>query len=344
MATLNQVCIPAGRVIEGVFELSSIEEALSISSLKYNTTLQVDADSLFLSPEAIADAVAMVGCEITESCDLPAVLESKQYNFMAGCDLCLNELTLNERKAFGINTSKPEPTAALSTRYETRFITNILNSTRKINWLGSKAYVAANLANAALLPNYLKADGIWTKIVALSPAAPRYTIEKNAELTKVLQTTWTGEEVLDVIEDMRLLQSATMATVVDTLKFVQITAEMYDALIRSMRLKDFDLCCVGSLASQVSGGVEIPVILYGDLTIVKYTELSAAIRDLALVGDAWNLPNRVVMSLGLPIVNYTQAGSFEEDFTAVNGKYLASYSLTTAIVDPFPADFYVLGY
>lgn len=347
MATLNEICIPKGKIVEGVVDLTSIEAALTLSSVKYNTTLKADADSVFLAPEVIADAVAMVGCEITESCDLPSVLVAEEYNFMASCSLCLNELTPNERKAFGMSTAKPVPTAALSTRYENRFIQNILNSTRKINWLGNKAYIAANLANAALLPNYIKADGIWTKIVALAPDAPHYAgiiAAKNAELTKALQTTWTATEVLDSIDAMRALQSDTMKLVVDTEKFVWLTVEMYDALIYAMKSESFSLCCVGKLASQVEGGVEVVTIQYGDLTLVKYDEFSAAIRDLALVGDAWNLPNRAILALGLPIVNYIEQGSFEEEFKAVTGAYDASYGLTTAIVEPYPGDFYVVGY
>ena len=347
MATLNEVCIPKGKVIDGVFSLSSIEQALALDSVKYNTTIQADEDSIFLSPEVIADAVAMVGCEIVDACDLPSVLESNQYTFDAGCNLCLKDMTSNEKKAFGMNISKPEPTPALSSRYENRFIMNILNTTRKINWLGNTAYTGANLANTALLPNYKKVDGIWTKLVALSPAAPHYTglfATKNALTTKATQTAWTAAEVLASIDGMKALQSQTMAAVVDTEKYVWITSEMYDALISEMRLKDFDLCCMGTLASQVSGGKEVSMIMYGDLKIVKYNELTAAIRDLALIGTAWNLPNRAVLALGLPIVNYTQAGEFEEDFQAVTGKYIASYNLTTAVVDPFPGDFYVLGY
>lgn len=347
MATLNEVCIPKGKVIDGVFDLTSIEQALALDSVKYNTTIQADEDTIFLSPEVIADAVAMVGCEITEACDLPSVLESDQYTFMAGCNLCLNEMTSNEKKAFGMNVSKPEPTAALTSRYENRFIMNILNSTRKINWLGNTAYTAANLANAALLPNYKKVDGIWTKLVALSPAAPHYTgtiAAKNALTTKAAQTAWTATEVLAVVDAMKDLQTPTMSAVVDTQKYVWLTAEMYDALIAEMRLKSFDLCCVGTLASQVTGGKEVSTIIYGDITLVKYSELTAAIRDLALVGTAWNVPNRAVLALGLPIVNYTEAGAFEEEFKAVTGQYTASYSLTTAVVDPFPGDFYVLGY
>jgi hypothetical protein len=344
MATLNEVCIPKGKVIDGVVDLTSIEQALALDSVKYNTTIKADEDTIFLSPEVIADAVAMVGCVIAEACDMPAVLESDQYTFMAGCNLCLNEMTSNEKKAFGMNVSKPEPTAALTSRYENRFIMNILNSTRKINWLGSTAYTAPNLANAALLPNYNKVDGIWTKLAALSPASPRFTIAKNAEVTKELQTTWTSVAVLAVIDGMLALQSQTMAAVVDTQKYLWITSEMYDALIYAMKSESFSLCCVGSLASQISGGKEIPTIMYGDITLVKYTELTAAIRDLALVGAAWNVPNRAVLALGLPIVNYTEAGAFEEDFKPVTGQYTASYSLTTAVVDPFGADFYVLGY
>lgn len=347
MPTINQVCIPKGKIVNGIPDLSSIESALALDSVKYNTTLQADVDSVFLAPEVIADAVAMVGCVIDQSCDLPEVLIAEEYNFMAGCTLCLNELTSNEKKVFGMSTAKPAPTAALSSRYESRFIQNILNSTRKINWLGSKAYVAANLANAALLPNYVKADGIWTKIVALSPDAPHYAGDiaaKNALLTKTAQTTWTGQEVLDVIDAMRGLQSDTMKLVVDTEKFVWLTVEMYDALIYAMKSESFSLCCVGTMASQVSGGKEIVTIMYGDLTLIKYDEFSAAIRDLALVDVAWNLPNRAILALGLPIVNYIESGSFEEDFKPTTGAYEASYGLTTAIVEPYPGDFYVVGY
>jgi len=347
MATLNEVCIPKGKIIDGVVDLTSIEKALALSSVKYNTTIKADADSVFLAPEVIADAVAMVGCVIAESCDLPTVLEADEYNFMAGCNLCLNELTANERKAFGMSTAKPAPTASLSSRYENRFIQNILNSTRKINWLGNTAYIAANLADAALLPNYTKVDGIWTKLVALSPDAPHYSgnmAAKNALLTKTAQTTWTAAEVLADIDGMRDLQSETMRLVVDTEKFVWLTNEMYDALIYAMKSESFSLCCVGKLASQVAGGVEIVTIQYGDLTLVKYDELTAAIHDLALVGSAWNLPNRAVLALGLPIVNYVEQGSFEEDFKPTTGNYEASYGLTTALVDPYPGDFYVVGY
>lgn len=347
MATINEVCIPKGKVVNGVADLSSIENALALDSVKYNTTIQADVDSVFLAPEVIADAVAMVGCVIAESCDLPTVLVAEEYNFMAGCNLCLNELTANERKVFGMSTAKPAPTASLSDRYEKRFIQNILNSTRKINWLGNKAYIGANLANAALLPNYTKADGIWTKLVALVPDAPHYAgiiAAKNAQLTIALQTTWTAQDVLDSIDAMRALQSDTMKMVVDTEKYVWLTNEMYDALIYAMKSESFSLCCVGTLASQVSGGKEIVTIKYGDLTLIKYDEFSAAIRDLALVGDAYNLPNRAILALGLPIVNYIESGSFEEDFKATTGNYEASYSLTTALVEPYPGDFYVVGY
>ena len=347
MHTINEVCIPKGKVVNGIPDLSSIELALALDSVKYNTTLQADVDSVFLAPEVIADAVAMVGCTIDQACDLPEVLIAEEYNFRAGCNLCLNELTSNEKKVFGMSTAKPAPTAALSSRYESRFIQNILNSTRKINWLGNKAYRPENLANAALWPNYLKADGIWTKLVALVPDAPHYAgtiAAKNALLTKSAQTTWTGQEVLNVIDAMRALQSDTMKLVVDTEKYVWLTVEMYDALIHAMKSESFSLCCVGTLASQVSGGKEIVTIKYGDLTLIKYDEFSAAIRDLALVGDAWNLPNRAILALGLPIVNYIESGSFEEEFKPTKGAYVASYGLTTAIVEPYPGDFYVVGY
>ena len=347
MATLNEVCIPKGKIIDGVVDLSSIELAISLDSVKYNTTIKADLDSVFFAPEVIADAVAMVGCEITEACDLPEVLEADQYGFMAGCNLCLNELTPNEIKAYGMNYNRPAPTPALSSRYENRFIQNILNSTRKINWLGNTDYIAANLTNASLLPNYKKIDGIWTKLVALSPAAPHYTgfIEAmNGSLTKATQTDWRATDVLAAIDGMRAAQSETMQLIPDTQKAVWLTSEMYDALIHAMKNESFSLCCVGTLASQVSGGKEVAVIMYGDLMLIKYNELTAAIHDLALVGDAWNLPNRAVLALGLPIVNYVESGSFEEDFKATTGKYEASYGLTTAIVDPYPGDFYVLGY
>lgn len=347
MPTLNQVCIPAGKVINGIVDLNSMEKALEISSVKYNTTLKVDEDSLFIAPEVIADAVAMVNCTITESCSLPTVLEADKYTFDAGCNICLTNLTSNERKAFGMSLAKPKPTPAFEARFEKKFVLDVLNSTRKINWLGNTSYIAANLANAALLPNYTKANGIWTDLVALSPAAPHYSgiiAAKNAQATKALQTTWTAADVLATIDGMRALQSNTMRMVVDTEKFAWITVEMYDALIQEMKLKSFDLCCVGTLASQVEGGVEVPFIQYGDLKIVKYDEFTAAIRDLALVSGAWNLPNRAILALGLPNINYIEQGEFASDYDEVTGAYKASYGLTTAIVDPYPGDFYVLGY
>ena len=345
--TLNQVCISKGQVIDNVVNLSSIEDALALSSVKYNTTLKVDIDSVFLAPEVIADAVAMVGCTIAETCDLPDVLEAEQYQFMAGCDLCLTTMTTNEKKAFGISYNNPAPTPKLSARYENRFIQNILTSTRKINWLGNTAYTGANLANASLLPNYTKVDGIWTKLVALSPAAPHYEgaiKTKNALTTKATQTAWTATEVLAAVDGMRDMQSETMSLIPDTQKSVWLTNEMYDALIYAMKSESFSLCCAGTLASQVQGGKEVVVIMYGDLMLIKYEELSAAIRDLALVGTAWNLPNRAVLALGLPIVNYVESGNFEEDFKTTTKQYEASYGLTTALVDPYPGDFYVIGY
>tara|TARA_R110000782_G_scaffold9540_2_gene30605 strand:- start:498 stop:1544 length:1047 start_codon:yes stop_codon:yes gene_type:complete len=348
MATLNAVCIPKGKVIDGIIDLTTIEQALSVTSIKYNTTLQADVDSIYFAPEVIADAVAMVGCTIVQSCDLPTVLEAKEYNFMQGCNLCLNTLTSNEKKAFGMDSVKPIPTPALSNRYENKFIQSILNSTRKINWLGNKTYVAGNLANAALLPNYTKANGIWTNILALAPAAPRFSgllASRNALTTKAAQTTFTAAEVLGIIDGMRDLQSVTMKLVVDTEKYVWLTNELYDRLIYAMKVESFSLCCVGTMQSQVSGGVEINIIEYGDLKLIKYDEFTAGIRDLALVGGtAWNLPNRAVLALGLPIVNYIQTGVFVDDFKATTGAYDASYSLSTAIVDPYPGDFYVVGF
>lgn len=348
MATLNEICIPEGKVIEDILDLTSIEQALVLDSAKYNTTIQADEDSVFISPEILVDAVAMVGCEITESCDMPLVLKTEQYNFMTGCELCINELSSNEKKAFGINfKGRPEPTDKLERRYENQFNMSMLVSTRKINWLGDKTYIAANLANAALLPNYTKANGIWTKLMALTPDAPHYAgviADKNAELTKEAQTTWTAEEVLTVIKGMKALQSPTMAMVVDTLKYVWVTSEMYDALIQAMTDKSFDLCCVGKLETQVQGSKAVSTIMYGDLTIVKYEEFTAAIRDLALVGTAWNLPNRAVLAMGLPNINYTEQTDFASDFDIVTGQYKASSSLTTAIVDPYPGDFYVTAY
>ena len=347
MATLNQVCISKGQVVDDIVNLSSIEDAIALSSVKYNTTIKADIDSVFLAPEVIADAVAMVGCTIAETCDLPEVLTAEQYTFDTGCSLCLREMTPNEKKAFGISYNQPAPTPKLSARYENRFIQNILTSTRKINWLGNKAYTGANLANASLLPNYVKTDGIWTNLVALSPAAPHYEGDiatKNALTTKATQTAWTATEVLAAVDGMRDAQSETMSLLPDTQKAVWLTVEMYDALIYAMKSESFSLCCVGTLASQVSGGKEVVVIMYGDLMLVKYEELTAAIHDLALVGTAWNLPNRAVLALGLPIVNYVESGSFEEDFKATTGNYEASYGITTALVDPYPGDFYVVGY
>jgi len=132
--------------------------------------------------------------------------------------------------------------------------------------------------------------------------------------------------------------------VVDTEKYVWITSEMYQALINSMKIKSFDLCCVGKLESQVNGDVAVTTIQYGDITIVKFEELTAAIHDLALVDVAWNLPNRAVLALGLPNINYVEQGEFASFYDEVTANYKASYGLTTAIVDPYPGDFYVLGY
>lgn len=347
MATLNQVCIPQGKILNGVVDLTSMEKALELSSVKYNTTLKVDEDTLFISPQVIADAVAMVNCTIVESCSLPTVLEADKYTFDAGCTICLTNLTSNERKAFGMSLAKPKPTTAFEDYYEKQFINNVLNSTRKINWLGNTAYIGSNLANAALLPNYIKANGIWTDLVALTPDAPQYTglvAAKNALTTKAAQTTWTGADVLASIDAMLLLQSPTMAMIVDTEKYLWITSEMYQALINDMKVKSFDLCCVGMLESQVNGGVQTPFIQYGDIKIVKYQELTAAIRDLALVGSAWNLPNRAVLALGLPNINYIEQGEFASFFDEVTGSFKASYGLTTAIVDPYPGDFYVTAF
>lgn len=342
---LNQICIPKGKEIKSLADLTSIERALALSSVKYNTTLKADAETVYLAPEVIADAVLMVGCVIDQVCALPTALTATEYIFRTSCKLCLPDLKPNERKAFGISTgANPEPTTALETRYENSFIQNILTSTRKINWLGSTAYVAANLANAALLPNYKLTNGIWTRLAALTPAAPHFVITKNAETTKVLQLTWTQLEVLAVIDGMMALQSPTLRLVTDDMKVVVLTNEMYDRLIYAMKNESFSLCCVGKLASQISGGVEIVTIQYGDLTLIKYDELSAAIRDLALVGTAWNLPNRAILMLGLPIVNYTEQGTFNSKSEPTTGSWEASYGLTTAIVDPYPGDFYVLGY
>jgi len=347
MATLNAVCIPKGKVLDGVVNLTSMEKALELSSVKYNTTLKVDDDSIFLAPQVIADAVAMVNCTIVDSCTLPTVLESDQYTFDAGCSLCLTNLLPNERKAFGISLAKPKPTPALESYYEKQFVNNVLNTTRKINWLGNKAYTAANLANAALLPNYTKVNGIWTDLIALAPPAAHVTAvisAKNGQATKALQTTWTGTEVLQVVDAMLLAQSGTMAMVIDSEKYVWITTEMYQALINEMKLKSFDLCCVGTLASQETGGVETPFIQYGDIKIVKYDEFTQAIRDLALVGATWNVPNRAILALGLPNVNYVEQGEFASFYDEVTGSYKASYGLTTALVDPYPGAFYVLAY
>lgn len=349
MATLNQVCIPKDKMIDGIPDLNSIEKALELSSIKYNTTLKADIDSLYITPDVLQDAILMVDCTIEETCSLPTVLETDQYTFVAGCKLCLTGLTPNERKAFGISLAKPKPTQKLIDYYDRKFTQNILTSTRKINWLGNTAYIAANLANAALLPNYKLVDGIWTDLVALAPAAPHFggvIATKNAAATKALQLTWTATEVLAAIDGMRDLQTPTMKMIVDTQKYVWLTVEMYDALIYAMKQESFSLCCVGKLASQVSGGVEIPTIQYGDLTLIKYDELSAAIRDLALVPVSltWNLPNRAVLALGLPNVNYIEQGEFASYYHETTSSFEASHSLTTALVDPYPGDFYVLGY
>lgn len=346
MAILNEICLPKGKAVTSIEDLTDIENALVLSSVKYNTTLKADSESVYLAPQTISDAVAMVGCEIVDSCGLPTVLTAKEYNFRVSCDKCLYELTPNERKVFGMSTTKPQPTASMSDFYRRNFVGNLLNSTRKINWLGNKAYTGANLAIPALLPNYVKADGIWTQIAAL-PSVPRYSgiiAAKNALTTKATQTTWTSEEVLDVVDNMFSIQTQTMKLVVDSRKTVVLTNEMYDALIHKMTRDSFNLCCLGTLKSQVEGGVEVSVIMYGDKTLIKYDEFSAAIKDLALVGTAWNLPNRAILMLGLPIVNYIEDAGFEEEFHPVSGKYQASYGLDTAIVEPYPADFYVIAY
>lgn len=352
MATLNEICIPEGKVIEDILDLTTIEQAIVLDSAKYNTTIQADEDSVFISPEVLVDASIMVGCEITDSCDMPTVLETDQYNLMTGCELCLNEMTQNEKKAFGINfKGRPLPTTKLETRYENSFNMSLLTTSRKVNWLGDTTYVLANLSAAAqaagLLAAYTKVDGIWTKLMALTPDAPHFggvVATKNALLTPAAQTAWTGDEVLAAIDGMLALQSPTMQLLPDTLKNVWLTSEMYNALIYSMKVKSFDLCCVGKLETQVVGGKEVVTIQYGDLTLIKYEELSAGIRDLALVSTALNLPNRAVLALGLPNVNYTEQTDFASSFDEVLGKFKASSSLTTAIVDPYPGDFYVTAY
>lgn len=352
MATLNEICIPEGKVIEDILDLTTIEQAIILDSAKYNTTIQADEDSVFISPEVLVDASIMVGCTITDSCDLPTVLETDQYNLMEGCNLCLNELSSNQKKAFGINfKGRPAPTPKLEARYENSFNMSLLYTSRKVNWLGDTTYVLANLSAAAqaagLLAAYTKVDGIWTKLMDLTPDAPHFggvVATKNALLTPAAQTAWTADEVLAAIDGMKALQSTTMQLLPDTLKYVWLTSEMYDTLINSMKVKSFDICCVGTLATQVVGGKEVITIKYGDLTLVKYEELSAAIRDLALVGTALNLPNRAVLALGLPNVNYTEQTDFESEFKPVTGNYSASSSLTTAIVDPYPGAFYVTAY
>lgn len=345
--TLNQVCIPKGKVLNGVVNLTSMEKALEMSSVKYNTTLQVDEDSLFIAPQVVTDAVAMANCTIVDSCELPSVLGARQYTFDAGCQICMTNLTANERKAFGISLAKPRPTQEFIDYYEKSYTNNILNSTRKINWIGDKSYTSANITNPVLLENYKKQNGIWTDLVTIG--APHYTGEvavKNALATKTAQLEWTGSEVLKVIDGMLLLQSPTMGMIVDSEKYVWVTSAMYQALVNDMKNKSFDLCCVGTMESQENGGQRVETIKYGDLTIVKYEELTQAIQDLAnpLAPNAWNLPNRAVLALGLPNVNYVEQGEFATDYDEVTSMFKASYTLTPALVDSYPPDFYVIAY
>lgn len=321
---------------------SKLMEAMSRSLQKYNTAVTLKPNSWSIAPDVIEDAVLLSGCTVPDSCAIPNVVSNSKIRMYAGCNICLNDLSDGEAEVYGIDINDPKPSAKLEEVKSRQQAMNLAYSAFKTLWLGDTTFIAADLVNADLLEAYTRDNGIWKKTVG--SGAPHFTIAKNALATEALQLAITGVEARAILDGLIKKQSTTLKMVMDSEKVIQVTTEIYDAIVSEDIDKKQPFYTFQEIDTYWG---KVDALIYKGFLVMKYEHLSAAIRDLApTVAGTLEQPHRAILTVGLPIVEVATsvANSFRTDFKETTRAWEAVTDAVLMHPDAVAGDFYVVGY
>ena len=340
MITANNM-IPVGFELgESNFE-TQLMAALALQTRKYNTSVSLKANVYSLAPAIIKDAVLSSGCEITQVCPVPNVIKNTRIQMNNGCKICLlTDISDGQEVIYGLDKNDPVPTAALEADYQRTQAISLSFSLLKTYWLGNKLYVAADLKNPLLLPNYTKDDGQWKKILENTP--PTVVITENAGANAVAQKV-SYDNALLYIDKMIDAQSVSLGMVMNSEKFIWSTVEMFD-VVQAQRAKN-ELAGIRFVQIENEFG-NFDAYNYRDVTVIKYEHFSNAIKDLAAPVGTVKLPNRMILTIGLPMLSFPLPGenTFKSDFNEATRLYTPTTIGTILHPEAVSGDYYVVAY
>lgn len=342
MVAINNLTPVGFDFSESHFE-SALLAALAKQLVKYDTTVSLEQNLYSFAPIVLQDAILTADCAITANCDVPAVVKNTVIQMVQACTICLTNLSDAERQMYGIELADPKPTTILENRKALEQAVALSLSMLKTYWIGNTAMVAGDLTNTALLPAYKKDNGQWTKIAAIA-GVPHFTIAKNALGTAALQLAITADESIDILDGLFAKQSFGLRMIPDNEKNGWITNEIYDAIYAAFSRKAITGIAFATVESEFGN---FDSLVYRGAQFIKYNHLSAAIRDLKpTVADAWILPHRAVLTVGLPMVSMPIANgqAFNSQFYEAKKSYEAGTIATILQPEPVQADFYVVAY
>lgn len=339
MITANNM-VPVGFVLGEPFIESALNTALANATRKYATTATTDPQDYELAPIVITDAILTTNCGEGGACDVPKVIKNTRIQMNEACNICITDLSLGERTVYGIDSNDPMPTPALDSAKSREQALQLAYSAMKTYWLGNKSYVAGDLKNAVLLPAYIKDDGQWKKILAENPT--RVNITQNAGATAVAQKV-TYDQALAYIDEMIDKQSISLQMIMNSEKVLATTNEIFDA-IQSKRIQN-DLAGIRFVEVANEFG-NFDSFVYRDVQVIKYEHFSAAINDLTAPAGTKNIPNRMILTVGLPRLSFPIAGAstFKTFYNDATRKYTAATLTTILQPEAVAGDYYVVAY
>lgn len=342
MITVNDLNLKGISDAESVFE-SELAKGIVESLNKYDTSVSLELDVYTDAPTLVADAIISGDCTAIPASENPNLIENTTFQVISKESLCLDteSKVKAKRDYWGLDLNNIGITPKLDSFFAKKQARNALYSAIKTFWIGNKNYVANNLNDPDLLPNYKLDNGQWTKILAETPA--HVTITQNSANTEALQMAITFENVLDYVDKMIVAQSKTMRLSSNSSKFIWMTTEMWDVVASERErnvLAGLTLQNVNTLFGT------FPTIIYKGLQLISFEHFSQAIRDLKAPAGTLLLPHRMVLTIGLPKIDLqlTEKGNFESYMVPVANTYTAGTTFTVAQPSAVPGDFYVVAY
>lgn len=334
--------VPIGFSLEESHFQQALIRGLAEVTRKYNTAVTLTPQIYTLAPTVITDAILAANCSAGNECEAPEVLTNTTIQMNAACNICLTDLSVGQREVYGVNLADPQPTDALISAKEQEQAMRLNFSMIKTYWLGDKAYIAADLQNAALLPAYTKDDGQWKKILANTP--PVVTIPQNAQLTLALQMAMTFDQAIAILKQVVDKQSTSLKMVLASEKVGWLTDEIFNIILDEKDVNN--LRGIAFTEIQNEFGV-FPAFTFRGSLWLNYEHLSAAIRDLENpAADALELPHRVIFTVGLPMISFPigETPAYSTDFVEPTRKFTAATLATIQQPEAVDGDFYVVAY